>query len=141
MLSKLQHPASITVRAGSSSNRHLPLFLAQPTQTALQQQQQRSTMTRQCQGSAATAAPIAAAASSEVDQTLNPLVAGLKVSKTMALTDLASSMKEQGIDVGHTCQQSYLSFLSFLSYLSYLSIITIIITIILLIILLLLLFY
>jgi hypothetical protein len=106
MLSKLQHPASSTVRAGSSSNRHRPLLLAQPTQTALQQQQQRSTMTRQCQGSAATAAPIAAAASSEVDQTLNPLVAGLKVSKTMALTDLASSMKEQGIDVGHTCQQS-----------------------------------
>lgn len=48
--------------------------------------------------------PVAAAAAgaaqgAEVDQTLNPLVAGLKVSKTMALTDMASSMREQGIDV------------------------------------------
>ena len=34
-----------------------------------------------------------------VDQTLNPAVAGLKPSKTMALTDLATSMKEKGIDV------------------------------------------
>lgn len=34
-----------------------------------------------------------------VDQTLNPLVASLSVSKTMALTDLARSMKESGIDV------------------------------------------
>lgn len=35
-----------------------------------------------------------------VDQTLNPLVSGLKPSKTMALTDLATQMKESGIDVG-----------------------------------------
>jgi hypothetical protein len=41
----------------------------------------------------------AAAAAVEVDQTLNPLVAGLKVSKTMALTDMARSMREAGIDV------------------------------------------
>jgi aspartate/glutamate/aspartate-prephenate aminotransferase len=34
-----------------------------------------------------------------VDQTLNPLVATLKVSKTMALTDLARSMRESGVDV------------------------------------------
>jgi aspartate/glutamate/aspartate-prephenate aminotransferase len=44
-------------------------------------------------------AHVVAAAAPEVDQTLNPLVAGLKVSKTMALTDLARSMKESGIDV------------------------------------------
>lgn len=43
------------------------------------------------------AAPADAAVS--VDQTLNPLVASLSVSKTMALTDLARSMKESGIDV------------------------------------------
>ncbi len=35
----------------------------------------------------------------KVDTTLNPLVANVKPSKTMALTDLATSMKEQGIDV------------------------------------------
>lgn len=34
-----------------------------------------------------------------VDQTLNPVVAALKPSKTMALTDLAQAMKEDGIDV------------------------------------------
>lgn len=34
-----------------------------------------------------------------VDQTLNPLVSSVKPSKTMALTDLASSMREEGIDV------------------------------------------
>jgi hypothetical protein len=47
------------------------------------------------------AAPTAAAAAagSEVDQTLNPRVASLSVSKTMALTDMARSMKESGIDV------------------------------------------
>lgn len=35
----------------------------------------------------------------EVDTTLNPRVAALKSSKTMALTDLASSMQQKGIDV------------------------------------------
>ncbi|KAL3149289.1 Aspartate aminotransferase, cytoplasmic isozyme 1, variant 2 [Trebouxia sp. C0010 RCD-2024] len=35
----------------------------------------------------------------EVDTTLNPRVAALKPSKTMALTDLASSMQQKGIDV------------------------------------------
>lgn len=34
-----------------------------------------------------------------VDQTLNPRVAGLKLSKTMALTDMARSMREAGADV------------------------------------------
>eukprot|EP00877_Chromochloris_zofingiensis_P000346 jgi/Chrzof1/10311/Cz04g37020.t1 len=34
-----------------------------------------------------------------VDQTMNPLVASLKVSKTMALTDMARSMRESGVDV------------------------------------------
>jgi aspartate/glutamate/aspartate-prephenate aminotransferase len=34
-----------------------------------------------------------------VDQSINPAVAALKPSKTMALTDLALSMKEQGADV------------------------------------------
>jgi bifunctional aspartate aminotransferase and glutamate/aspartate-prephenate aminotransferase len=34
-----------------------------------------------------------------VDTGLNPLVAALKPSKTMALTDLARSMRESGIDV------------------------------------------
>jgi aspartate/glutamate/aspartate-prephenate aminotransferase len=34
-----------------------------------------------------------------VDQTLNPLVAALKLSKTMALPDLARTMREAGIDV------------------------------------------
>jgi aspartate/glutamate/aspartate-prephenate aminotransferase len=38
-------------------------------------------------------------ASSQVDQTLNPRVAALKPSKTMALTDLATSLKEQGVDI------------------------------------------
>ncbi|KAI8469561.1 MAG: pyridoxal phosphate-dependent transferase [Monoraphidium minutum] len=45
------------------------------------------------------AAPRAAAGGGGVDQTLNPLVAGLKVSKTMALTDMARAMRESGIDV------------------------------------------
>jgi aspartate/glutamate/aspartate-prephenate aminotransferase len=40
-----------------------------------------------------------AAGAVSVDQTLNPAVASVKPSKTMALTDLATSMKEQGIDV------------------------------------------
>lgn len=35
----------------------------------------------------------------EVDTTLNPRVVALKPSKTMALTDLASSMREKGIDI------------------------------------------
>ncbi|KAK9814283.1 hypothetical protein WJX72_003389 [[Myrmecia] bisecta] len=34
-----------------------------------------------------------------VDTTLNPLVAALRPSKTMALTDLARSMRESGVDV------------------------------------------
>jgi hypothetical protein len=34
-----------------------------------------------------------------VDQTINPAVAALKPSKTMALTDLALTTKEQGADV------------------------------------------
>lgn len=61
-------------------------------------------------GRAAGVSPLAAAGSMaasagtppaalKVDTTLNPLVAGVKPSKTMALTDLATSMKEQGIDV------------------------------------------
>ena len=35
----------------------------------------------------------------EVDQTLNPRVAALKPSKTMALTDLGRQMKEDGVDI------------------------------------------
>lgn len=35
----------------------------------------------------------------DVDATLNPRVAGLKVAKTMALSDLAKSMREAGQDV------------------------------------------
>jgi len=35
----------------------------------------------------------------EVDTSLNPRVVALKLSKTMALTDLASSMRERGMDV------------------------------------------
>jgi bifunctional aspartate aminotransferase and glutamate/aspartate-prephenate aminotransferase len=44
-------------------------------------------------------AEIRAMASSQVDQTLNPRVAALKPSKTMALTDLATSLKEKGVDI------------------------------------------
>jgi aspartate/glutamate/aspartate-prephenate aminotransferase len=35
----------------------------------------------------------------KVDQTLNPRVASLKPSKTMALTDLATTLREQGADI------------------------------------------
>ena len=35
----------------------------------------------------------------EVDTALNPRITALKPSKTMALTDLASSMREQGMDI------------------------------------------
>lgn len=45
------------------------------------------------------AAAPASTASVAVDTTLNPLLASVKPSKTMALTDLATSMKESGIDV------------------------------------------
>ena len=43
----------------------------------------------------------AAAVASEalVDLTLNPRVAGLQPSKTMALSDLAASMREAGQDI------------------------------------------
>lgn len=41
----------------------------------------------------------AVAVRAEVDQTLNPRVASLRESKTMALTDLARSMKESGLPV------------------------------------------
>lgn len=34
-----------------------------------------------------------------VDETINPRVTALKPSKTMALTDLASSMRDSGVDV------------------------------------------
>jgi hypothetical protein len=50
----------------------------------------------------------AADAAVSVDQTLNPLVASLSVSKTMALTDLARSMKESGIDVRSNRSSSHL---------------------------------
>ena len=50
-------------------------------------------------GAAAGAAVSSQPPATEVDQTLNPLVADLKVSKTMALTDLARSMREGGQDV------------------------------------------
>lgn len=56
---------------------------------------QQSSRSHQQQHKAATAD----APATSVDQTLNPLVAALSVSKTMALTDLARSMKESGIDV------------------------------------------
>lgn len=35
----------------------------------------------------------------EVDTTLNPRVAAIKPSKTMALTDLATSLRERGVDI------------------------------------------
>lgn len=35
----------------------------------------------------------------QVETTLNPRVVALKPSKTMALTDLANSMREKGIDI------------------------------------------
>lgn len=38
-------------------------------------------------------------AAAMVDQTLNPRVAALKPSKTMALTDLARALREEGRDV------------------------------------------
>lgn len=44
-------------------------------------------------------ATAAASLDSGVDITLNPQIAGLKVAKTMALTDLAKSMREAGKDV------------------------------------------
>ncbi|GAB4817613.1 hypothetical protein N2152v2_004659 [Parachlorella kessleri] len=44
-------------------------------------------------------AAAAAAPTTAVDPTLNPHVASLKPSKTMALTDLATSLKEKGVDV------------------------------------------
>lgn len=47
----------------------------------------------------AMSAAAAPAGAVKVDTTLNPLVASVKPSKTMALTDLATSMKESGIDV------------------------------------------
>ncbi len=48
---------------------------------------------------AAMSAAAPAAKHLSVDSTLNPRVAGLKVSKTMALTDLARSLREQGVDI------------------------------------------
>ena len=42
---------------------------------------------------------MAAPAQQQVDQTLNPRVASLKPSKTMALTDLATKLKEEGRDI------------------------------------------
>lgn len=53
--------------------------------------------------SMAAAASAPATAALPVDTTLNPLVASVKPSKTMALTDLATSMKESGIDVRCCC--------------------------------------
>jgi aspartate/glutamate/aspartate-prephenate aminotransferase len=44
-----------------------------------------------------------------VDQTLNPVVSALKPSKTMALTDLAQAMKEDGIDVRFPLVHQYCS--------------------------------
>lgn len=41
----------------------------------------------------------AAVAAADVDQALNPRVAALKPSKTMALTDLARALREEGRDV------------------------------------------
>jgi 3'-phosphoadenosine 5'-phosphosulfate (PAPS) 3'-phosphatase len=58
-----------------------------------QQHQQQQVLCR------AAPAAAAAAAGRDVDQTLNPRVASLSISKTMALTDMARSMKESGIDV------------------------------------------
>ena len=51
---------------------------------------------------AAPAPPVVAASAAMepvVDQTLNPRVAALKPSKTMALTDLGRQMKEDGVDI------------------------------------------
>ena len=38
-----------------------------------------------------------------VDQGLNPILASVKPSKTIAFTDMAMQMKEQGIDVRTHC--------------------------------------
>lgn len=69
---------------------------------AQQRPQQQPPQVCAAASTAADAAAAAAEAAVVVDRTLNPLVAGLSVSKTMALTDLASSMREQGIDVSDT---------------------------------------
>jgi bifunctional aspartate aminotransferase and glutamate/aspartate-prephenate aminotransferase len=42
---------------------------------------------------------MSAHATAAVDQALNPAVAALRPSKTMALTDAARELKEQGVDV------------------------------------------
>ena len=48
---------------------------------------------------AAAASPPAATPSPSIDTTLNPLVASLRPSKTMALTDAARALRESGADV------------------------------------------
>jgi aspartate/glutamate/aspartate-prephenate aminotransferase len=48
---------------------------------------------------AARAADAAAASTTSVDTTLNARVAALRPSKTMALTDLARSLREGGADI------------------------------------------
>jgi hypothetical protein len=50
-------------------------------------------------GAGASSRRCAVSVVAEVDETLNPRVASLRESKTMALTDLARSMKESGQDV------------------------------------------
>ena len=35
----------------------------------------------------------------KVDQSLNPILASVKPSKTIAFTDMAMQLKEQGVDV------------------------------------------
>lgn len=80
---------------------HMPLGLAMPNAASALAE----TSSHRLPGAAARPAkPMASAAapaesSAAVDTTLNPRVACLKPSKTMALTDLATSLKEKGVDV------------------------------------------
>jgi hypothetical protein len=75
-----------------------PASTRQPA-AARPQQQQRQHHQQRHRGRSIAAGAGAAANGAAVDATLNPRVASLSVSKTMALTDMARSMKEAGVDV------------------------------------------
>lgn len=84
---------------GSSTRSSSSTAAPAASAAAHRHQRQRRATTTMASAAAPEQQAASAAASVPVDTTLNPAVAGLKPSKTMALTDMARSMRESGIDV------------------------------------------
>ncbi len=97
----LQQLQQVTLRPATAAPAH-PASSSRPAVRALQSSCRPRPAAMAAAAQQAVGVSDGAHAGIAVDQTLNPRVAGLKLSKTMALTDMARSMKEAGVDVSRS---------------------------------------